>query len=447
MRRGLVLALLLVYAAALVAAPPTAIAIRDARIVTVSGPVLDRGTVLLRDGLIEQVGTNVTVPADAWVIDGKGLTVYPGLIDGLSTLGLPDYAPQEGPRRTGAPGAPSTPATPGTPQTAQAPARGPEDRPSNTSWLCAADVLKTSDRRIESARNMGFTAAVSFPMRGIFAGQGAVVNLAGEKPGEMVVATPAGMYLNMTSGGGFGQFPGSLMGVMAYIRQIALDADHYRLEKSWYAKHPVGRKRPAYDRAVEGYLEAPRLLIPAQSDVEIARMLRFAPELKLPFILYGVQAGYAETDALKKSNVPVLVSLKWPERQRDADPEQEDSLRTLEFRDKAPSTPAALAKAGVPFALYTDNITADRDLRRAVKKAIDAGLPQADLVRAVTLAPAEIFGVADRLGSIDKGKIANLVVTDGELFFEKTKVKYVFVDGVKYEPLPEAAEPRREEAQ
>ncbi len=445
MRRGFVLALLLVYAAALVAAPPTAIAIRDARIVTASGPVLERGTVVVRNGLIEQVGANVAVPADAWIIDGKGLTVYPGLIDGLSTLGLPEYAPQEG-RRAGAPAAPSTPAQPAQ-QAAQAPARGPEDRPSNTSWLCAADVLNASDRRIETARNMGFTTAVSFPMRGIFAGQGAVINLGAGKPGELVVATPAGMYLNMSSGGGFGQFPGSLMGVMAYVRQISIDADHYRLEKAWYAKSPAGRKRPAYDRAIEGYLGAPRLLIPARTSVDIARMLRFAPELKLPAVLYGVSAAYEQVDALKKANVPVLVSLKWPERQRDADPEAEETLRELELRDKAPSTPAALAKAGVPFALYTDNIATERDLKRAVKKAIDAGLTPAALVRAMTLSAAEIYGVADRLGSIDKGKIANLVVTDGELFFEKTKVKYVFVDGEKYEPLPEAAEPRREEAQ
>lgn len=446
MRIGLLpLAPLLVCAAALAAAPPTAIAIRDARIVTVSGPILERGTVLVRDGLIEAAGASVDVPAGTWVIDGKGLTVYPGLIDALSTIGLPDHAPQPaGARRGGSPGpAPGQSPTPAT--QAAPPARGPEDRPSNTSWLRAADILNTSDKRIETARAMGFTTAVSFPTRGIFAGQGAIVNLAGNKPGEMVVETPAGLYLTLDARGGFSQFPGSLMGVMAYIRQVSADAEHYRIENAVYSKNPAGRKRPAYDRAVEGYLEAPRLLLPARTNVEIARMARFASELKTPAVLYGAPAGYTAASELAESKLPVLVSLKWPERERESDPEIEDDLRTLQLRDRAPSTPAALARAGVPFALYLDTIATERDLKRAVKRALDGGLAHKDLVAALTLRPAEIFGVADRLGSIDKGKIANLVVADGDLFGDKTKVKYVFVDGVKYEPLPETEEPKKTE--
>jgi imidazolonepropionase-like amidohydrolase len=136
----------------------------------------------------------------------------------------------------------------------------------------------------------------------------------------------------------------------------------------------------------------------------------------------------------------VLVSLKWPEKSRDADPDEPDSLRTLELRERAPSTPAALVKARVPFAFYTEG-TAARDIPRAMKRALDAGLSEADAVGAFTLNAAEIYGIADRLGSIDRGKIANLVVTDGPLFGEKSKIRYVFVDGVKYEPPPPEATP------
>ncbi|HWR51336.1 MAG TPA: amidohydrolase family protein [Bryobacteraceae bacterium] len=446
MRIGLLLlALFLVCTAALAAAPPTAIAIRDARIITVAGPIIEHGTVLVRDGLIEAAGTSVDEPAGTWIIDGKGLTVYPGLIDALSTLGLPDHAPQPaGARRGGSPAAP--PGQPTTPATlAAAPARGPEDRPSNSSWLHAADILNTSDKRIETARAMGFTSAVSFPTRGIFAGQGAVVNLGGEKPGDMVVATPVGLYLTLTARGGFSEFPGSLMGAIAYIRQVSADAEHYRIEKAVYSKSAAGRKRPAYDRAVEAYIEAPRVLLPARTAVEIARMARFASELNTPAVLYGAPAGYAVAEELAKAKLPVLVSLKWPEREREADPEIQDDLRTLQLRDQAPATPAALVKAGVPFALYLESIATERDMKRATKRALDAGLAHRDLVAALTLRPAEIFGVADRLGSIEKGKIANLVVTDGDLFGEKTKVKYVFVDGVKYEPAPEPEESKKTE--
>ena len=128
-----------------------------------------------------------------------------------------------------------------------------------------------------------------------------------------------------------------------------------------------------------------------------------------------------------------LVNAKWPEKEKDADPEAEESLRTLRFRDRAPGTPAALAKAGVPFAFYDGGLAGPKDMLKNVKKAVDAGLPPEAALRALTLSPAEIFGVADRLGSIEPGKIANLVVTDGDLFSEKTKIKFVFVDGRKFE--------------
>ncbi|MGB9605282.1 MAG: amidohydrolase family protein [Bryobacteraceae bacterium] len=430
---------LVVLAAVLVvrAAPPGALAIRGARLVTVSGPVIEKGIVLIRDGLIEDVGPAVRIPPDAWIIEAEGFTVYPGLIDALSSLGLPEAATAAPAAGRGATRAqPPTPSQP-PPQTPESrPAQGPEDRPSNTSWLRAADLLTPSDSRLETARSAGFTTAVSFPQRGIFAGQGAVIALAGERAGQMVIASPAGLYLTLTTAG-FTSFPGSLMGVLAYIRQVCLDAEHYRLAREFYARNPAGNQRPAYDRALEGVLEAPRVLLPASRAVEIDRMLRFAAELKLNAVLYGAHEAHRVARLLTKSGVPVLVSLRWPERSRDADPEQVESLRVLEFRELAPSTPAALAKEGVRFAFYTDGIWSPRELARAVRRALEAGLSQQDAVRAFTLSAAEIYGVADRLGSIEKGKIANLIVTDGELFQEKTRLRYVIIDGVKYEPLPE----------
>jgi imidazolonepropionase-like amidohydrolase len=166
------------------------------------------------------------------------------------------------------------------------------------------------------------------------------------------------------------------------------------------------------------------------------RMLRFAAELKQPVILYGLREGYRGADLLKKSNATVLVSLKWPEKPRDTDPDDVDILRTLEERAKAPSTPAVLKKAGIKFAFYTDGVDQPGEFQRAVKAAIDKGLSREDAVRAFTLSTAEIYGVADRLGSIEKGKIANLVVTRGEIFDDRTKVEMVFVDGVKHMPTP-----------
>ena len=446
--KKLVTALLLCCGLALAQSHP-AVAIRNAKIVTVSGPVINKGTVVVRNGLIEAVGENVAVPADAMLVEGEGLTVYPGLIDALSTWaqpGAPAAAPTAAAGRGGRGAAPSpTTATTAAPVTTPAPlpARGPEDRPQTTSWVKIADELSPTDRRIESARSAGFTTAVTFPTRGIFGGQGAVVDLiTAEKAGEMVISSPVGQYISIGAGRGFGGgFPSSLMGYIAYVRQIYLDAEHYKLVKDAYAKNPNGMQRPEYDRALEGLLDSPRILLPANRLVEIDRMLHFAPELKQPFILYGGRETYRPEAAalLKKANIPMLLSMKWPEKTRDADPDDVDSMRTLETRDKAPSAASVLQKAGVKFAFYSDGLDAPRDLQSAVKKALDAGLSREDALRALTLSPAEIFKVSDRVGSIDKGKIGNLVVTRGEIFDDRTKVEMIFVDGRKYTPAADAA--------
>ena len=447
MKKLLLLSFLWCCAYALAEAPST-VAIHNAKIVTVSGPIIAKGTVIVRNGLIEAVGENVAVPPDAWVVDGEGMTVYPGLIDALSTVGIPGAAAASGGR--GGRGATTT-ATPAAAQTASADRSwGPEDRPQTTSWLLAADELEAGDRRVETVRGSGITTAVTFPTRGIFAGQGSVIDLvSGEKPAEMVVVPAAGQYLSLGSGRGFGGggggggFPSSLMGIIAYIRQLYLDADHYKLVKDAYAKDPRGMQRPEYDRALEGLLASQRILLPANQLIEIDRMLRFGAELKQPMILYGAREAYRPEAAelLKKANATVLVSLRWPTppaRSADSD-DSNETLRTLEERDKAPSAPAVLQKAGVKFALYSDGTDAPRDFQRAVKKAIDNGLSRDEALRALTLSPAEIYGISDRVGSIETGKIANLVVTKGEIFDDRTQVVMVFVDGKKY--TPEVAAP------
>ena len=451
MKKLLVFSLLWCCAYALAEAPST-VAIRNAKIVTVSGPVIAKGTVIVRNGLIEAVGESVAVPPDAWVVDGEGMTVYPGLIDALSTVGMPGAAPAAaaGGGRAGR-GSTATQTAPAAAQTTPATRSwGPEDRPQTTSWLLAADELQAGDRRVETVRSSGITTAVTFPTRGIFAGQGSVIDLvSGEKPAEMVVVPAAGQYLSLGSGRGFGGggggggFPSSLMGIIAYIRQLYLDADHYKLVKDAYAKDPRGMQRPEYDRALEGLLASQRILLPANQLIEIDRMLRFGAELKQPMILYGAREAYRPEAAelLKKANATVLVSLRWPTppaRSADSD-DSNETLRTLEERDHAPSAPAVLQKAGVKFALYSDGTDAPRDFQRAVKKAIDNGLARDEALRALTLSPAEIYGISDRVGSIETGKIANLVVTKGEIFDDRTQVVMVFVDGKKY--TPEVAAP------
>ena len=409
-----------IFVAVVWAEVPSGMAIRNARVVTVSGAVLPKATVLIRDGLIEAVGADLAVPGDAWLIEGEGLTVYPGLVDALSTLGQ------------------VTPVV-GGPPTAPGPlARGPEDRPRTFSWERVADKLRANDPRVETARGLGFTSVATFPASGIFAGQGAVMNLADARPSRIVVQSTAGQYVTLSAGGrggGGGGFPSSLMGVISYIRQCYLDLDYYKQAKAAYDRDPKGRTRPEYDRALEGLAESPRLLMPAMSLAEIDRVVRFAQELKVPAVLYGLHEGYRAAEMLKASGFPVIVSTKWPTRAADADPDAVETTRALETRAKAASTPAMLAKSGVKFAFSSDGQTT-AEMLGGVRKAMRMGLSETDALRALTLSPAEIFGVADRMGSIEKGKIANLVVTRGELLSERPRIEYVIVDGVKYLPPP-----------
>jgi hypothetical protein len=410
---------------------PRDFAIRGVKVVPVSGPAIENATVLISKGIITAVGKDLTIPDEAWIIDGKGLTVYPGLFDAYTDVGI---APAETPSGGGGTGGGAGARRPQGERS-----MGPEDRPGSTAWRSAADEVSLSDKRIESWRSAGFTTVVSAPKGGLVPGQGSVLDLAGDRAGDLVVKSPVAIPLNLQPLGGFGSgFPDSLMGVLGYIHQLWIDTDWQTKADALYDKNPRGIERPRYDRnsaALADALEDHALvLIPANNSVQLRRSLVLADRWKVPAVIYGGQMAYEVAPEIAAKKLPVLVNLKWPEAEKDADPEDIPSLETLRFRDRAPSSPSALAKAGVKFAFYSGGIATPKDIVKAAKKSIDAGLAPDAALRALTLTPAEIFGVSDRLGSIEKGKIANLVVTDGDIFEEKTKVKIVFVDGRKFEP-------------
>ncbi len=402
---------------------PQYFAIRGAKVVAVSGPPVENATIVVSRGLITAVGKDVAIPPEAWVIDGKGLIVYPGLVDSFTDVGIPAAPPASGE---------------GGPRRPQEGARGPEDRPFSTPWRSAADEASLSDKRIETWRSAGFTTVVSAPKGGIFPGQAAVLDLAGERAGDLVVKSPVAIPVAFQTSGGFGGgFPNSIMGVLAYVHQVWLDTEWSTQALAAYEKNPRSSARPGYDRteaALANALENHALvLIPANNSVQLRRALELVDRWHVNGVLYGGQMAYEVAAEIAAKKLPVLVNLKWPEAEKDADPEDKPSFRTLRFRDRAPSSAAALAKAGVKFAFYSGGITAPKDTLKAAKKSIDAGLTPDAALRALTLSPAEVFGVADRLGSIENGKVANLVVADGDLFEEKTKIKMVFVDGHRFE--------------
>lgn len=419
------------------AQPPATVAIRNARIVPVAGPVVESGTIVLAGGLIRAIGARVEVPAEAVVIDGTGLTVYPGLIDGLTDFGLGAGGQGAPGGQAGGQAGASRAATPGG---ATRPARGPQDRPASTPWVQAADEFRPDARRLETWRHGGFTSLVVAPSTGIFPGQAALVNLSGAERGEAVVRARVALPVSLRPPGGFGNFPGSLMGVVAYIRQVFGDTRHYGQLARQYEASPRGRTRPEYDRTVltlhEALAAKTPVLLPAVRASEIDRALRLGEELEVPTVIYGGHDAAAVAPRLATARVPVLVSLKWPEKNKDADPDAPESLQVLELRDRAPGAPAALAAQKVPFAFYSDGLAAPKEVLSGVRKAIDAGLSREAALRALTLEVAQIYGVADRVGSLEVGKIANLVVTRGELFDTDSSVVHVFVDGLRFDAPP-----------
>jgi hypothetical protein len=401
---------------------PQSFAIRGATIVPVSGPRIENGTVIVSHGVIAAVGKDVTFPQETWVIDGKGLTVYPGLIDSFTDVGLISAAASGGGDAGGRPPAPN--------------ARGPEDRPASTPWRDAAGDATLSDKRIDTWRSGGFTTVVSAHKGGVFPGQAALLDLGGERNGDLVVKSPVAIPVSLQPPGSFASFPGSLMGTLGYVHQVWIDTEWSGKAESIYDKNPRGLARPRYDRTDSALADALEdhalVLIPANNTVQIRRSFELVDRWHVAAAIFGGQMSYEVAGEIAAKKLPVLVDLKWPEAEKDADPDTVPSLRTLRFRDRAPSAPAALAKANVKFAFYSGGLTGPKDMLKAAKKSIDAGLPSDAALRALTLSSAEIFGVADRLGSIDTGKIANLVITDGDIFGEKTKIKFVFVDGRRY---------------
>jgi len=419
---------------------PDAFAIKDAQIVTGAGKTIAKGTVVFRKGLITDVGESVRIPADARVIDGAGMTVYPGLIDGYTSLGLAAPAQAQAPAGGGGGGRQAAIAA-----AAAGPPPSPEARLGDPS-LAAADQVKPGTS-FEDPRSVGVTTALSSPRQGVFPGQSALINLAGEQASKLVLRAPVALTVQFSSGGGFGGgYPGSLMGTVAYIRQSFYDAIRYRDEVDRYSRIKRGVPRPEHDKRLAALQPALRgelpVLFVANSDGDIRRALMIADEFKLKPMIAGAMYGYRVADMLKARNVPVILSVDFPKRAADLPDDEDETLRALRQRGETPKGAARLAQAGVKFA-FTSGSLRPQDFIANVQKAVENGLSKDEALRALTINAAEIFGAADQIGSIEVGKIANLVVVSGDLLAKDTKVRHVFIDGDQIELKKPDAAPAR----
>jgi hypothetical protein len=256
-----------------------------------------------------------------------------------------------------------------------------------------------------------------------------VLNLSAGPMESRVIKSPAAQHIAFRTRPTW-TFPDSLMGVIAHIRQTLMDAQQYTAARTVYERNPAGLQRPAESAALEALQPALAREVPVVFVADSAEMIRraqaIAREFNLRYVIAGARQGYQLADALQ--GVPVLVSVKWPAAPADKEDREDQPLRLIRDRQLAPTTPAVLAKANVEFALVSAPGKAG-DFIPGIRKAMENGLTAEQALRATTLAPARMFGVDRQLGSLERGKIANVVIADRPLFAENAKVTRVFVDG------------------
>jgi imidazolonepropionase-like amidohydrolase len=393
-------------------------AITGARIVPVSGAPIDNGTILFRDGVIEQVGASVNVPSGAQIVQGKGLTVYPGLIDMGSSAG---FEPPAIPRAEN-------------PQTTEDIERVKRDTLLRA-HLRVADHLAPAAPSLTRAAQAGITSMLVTPQSDGIRGQSAFINtaqgtdvpqigaVADDRKGPLVIRTPVALHVGTAnSPAGGSAYPNSLMGIIAFNRQAFLDAQHYAASGA----QPYSAAFEAMQPALGGRMP---VAFRATTTREIERALAMAQAFKLDPIVTGAREVEPVAARLKAANARVIYSLNYPTRPQSLAPDADESLGTLRARANAPKAPAALDEAGVTFAFESQGLSDPKDFLKNAQKAVANGLSKDAALRALTLGAATIAGAADRVGSIERGKLANLIVTDGDLFEEKTTIKHVFVNG------------------
>lgn len=385
-------------------------AIRNARIVTVTGPVIENGTVVISGGKITAVGAGVSVPTGAKVIDAKGLSVYPGMMDADSEIGLTEIGSVAG-------------------------SQDMSEIGDNNANIRVDVAIHPDSSHIAVTRVNGVTTALTAPRGGLIAGQSAIINLDGWTPREMVLKSPVAMHINWPGAGGGRGFGGEFGGQqrsatelrreqerqLESLKKILREAAAYGDAKDARAKDP-SLPRQNVDLKLEALVPVVRGQMPVVINVNLERDIKnaiaLAGEMKLKAIISGGVEAYKVAEQLKAKNIPVIVGpvLRVPVKEDDP-------------YDAPFANAGLLAKAGVRIAFQTNDSAYSRNLPYHAGMAAAFGLSKEEALKAVTIYPAEIFGIADRVGSIEQGKIANLIVTDGDPLEIRTQIKHVFING------------------
>lgn len=394
---------------------PGTFAITHGKVFPISGSPIEDGTVIIRDGKIAAVGANVAIPAGATVIDAKGLQVYPGLFDPITQMGLSEIS--------------AVNATVDTTETGQ---YNPD--------VVAATAISPSSEHIPVTRASGITEVLAVPAsggfdsggsRGTIGGQASAIHMAGWTINDMLINKSVAMVINWPSME-TRSFDFSTFSIrnrpfneakQEYERQVNELGDY--LEAARHYAQAMGHGGPAdYKRDLKLEALAPvvrgqlPVLVFADRERDIRNAVEFCEKQKLKMILAGGEQAYKVKDLLRSKGVPVIL------RPTLSLPGEEDDPY-----DVLLAQPAQLAQAGVKFAFGSFDNSFARRLGQQAANAVAYGLPYEEALKALTVYPAEIFGVADQLGTLETGKVANVIVTNGDPLEVTTDVKYIFIRG------------------
>ncbi len=417
-------------------------AIRGAKIVTAAGSTIDKGNIVMRNGIITDVGATAPIPDDAVVIDGNGMTVYPGLIDMASSSAVQQPAATGRGAGAGAAGA-QAPA----PQTWAEADRLKRDAILNPDYVVAEHV-RAGGPDLQRIAAAGITSVLAIPPTGLIKGQSALVNVvagadiddvsgvAGYRRGSVVIKTPVAQHVSFTDRGTGPGYPAALLGSIAFVRQAFSDAKWQKDASAWADKHK-DQPRPTLEPSLDALAPALDGRMPVMFEAgelrEILRALAMAKEFKLePMILGGLEAGAAAAE-LKAANAKVVLTFNSggpAAGGRGGGGGADPPIRVTRMQQGSVKNAASLEAAGVAYAFSAEGLPNPADFVRGVARAVrDGGLTAEQAIRALTINAARMAGAADRIGSLEKGKIANIIVADGDLFADGTRVRRVFIDG------------------
>ena len=388
-------------------------------------------TLLIRDGKVVAAGTGVTVPADAVTYDCSGKTIYPSFIDLYATdYGLPAPPPAAQGGRFGQQqqAQPSTPAEPKGAAYSWNEALKPEFN---------AVALFTNDAKAsEDWRKQGFGAVLTHRSDGISRGTGALVLLGSEREHEMIVSDRVAHFLSLKKGSSRNPYPSSLMGLIALIRQTYMDGQ-------WYKTEGYKTEKNLSLDAWNAVQSLPQVF-EAGEKLDIFRINRIGEEFGVKYIVKTSGDEYQRLNEVAKTGYPLIVPVNFPEGYDVRDPYDalNVSLTELKHWEMAPANAGMVQTAGITFALTSNGLKERSKFLENVRKTIEYGLTEENALKALTFTPATLAGAYNSLGSLEPGKTANFIVTNGNIFKAETKILQNWCNGAAYDVTVEKAMPR-----